>query len=176
MKKLIWLLMLVLFIGTAFAGSIENLQYTDDNMWWKTTKTINDYSVVIDADTLQGHSAGDFFSYSDNSANSVQTYISSRETAWTDTGLSFGSMVNFLTGGNNMNGFSSFIDWLFSIFATRKQLDACHARIDAIEARHYGVSVDDYQMYYASQMAKESQTGAYTYQGWTCTEDGICLS
>ena len=60
------LVMLVMAASLVNAGSIEDLNYKDRNWFWDVNRQVDDYSVTIDADTLDGLTADDLQQYTDD--------------------------------------------------------------------------------------------------------------
>jgi hypothetical protein len=78
MKAIVYFAMVLLLAGFAVAGSIDDLDYKDRGFLGQdTNRQIDDHSVTIDADTLDGQTAGDILDdandYTDDAVNDEAT-------------------------------------------------------------------------------------------------------
>lgn len=124
MKKAIsWIGVLVLLSSFCIAGSIEDLQYKDQNLFWDNTRTTNDYDVNIDADTLEGQSVS---SLTSNIANSVKPKG--------EPGMGKNDLSYWLTGsGYLFDEYDNLMEYLFDVFEA-KYFERMELRMDRIEA------------------------------------------
>jgi hypothetical protein len=163
MKKIISLVA-ILMMAVAFvtAGSITDMQYKDKNLVWDTTRTVNDYDVDVDADTLGG------YNYS-----SMISYIDSNDAV--GSGISYHTVNNLLYGsGEWTDKYDNYYQLILDKFATKKELEDLKAKIAILEQAVFGktISQEAVNMQVALTKAKESgkevQTGKWYCTGKVC--------
>jgi len=199
MKKIICVIaMLLLSIGMVSAGSINDLQYKDKNLWWDKTRTTNDDDVVIDADTVNGVDVNKEIYYNQNriKANKgriarnyradrfTMNYIKSNEGIWSrdekgeSDGMSKGTMFRYLVGNKLVSSFfdewDNFKEWVEWYFISKEE---AHNRMDRLQAMiMIGWNASDNELSLKATQIKAVRTGEQqTWDGYTCYRDGMCL-
>ena len=56
MKRIMYVVMLLLALQLVSAGSITDLNYKDKVLFWDTNRQVDDYNVGVNADLLEGNS------------------------------------------------------------------------------------------------------------------------
>lgn len=122
-KLLIYLVAIMLLAIGVNGGSIEDLNYKDKVLFWDTNRQVDDYSVKINADTVDGYSAEDLM----KDEASVITYNSGG-------GMNMNSLGNYLFGEYDyFSYFDTAMTRLYQIFVTHSQLEDSNRKIDRLE-------------------------------------------
>ena len=184
MKKLIGLITVLMLFSMVLvsAGSIEDLDYKDSNLFWNLDRQVDDYDVEIDADTLDGYSAN-YFKHKDRQTNK---YINSNEAEWikddasvsySGSGMDSRRLSRYLTGFTDMfDVYDNFVDYLETIFATKVDVENAQLRMDNLEARiNLGAdATSDEIMKEALIIGAERKGMPLVINGMTCTK-GMCI-
>ena len=123
-KAIIYLAMFVMLSSIVFGGSIENLDYKDRWLFGDNNRQVDDYSVNIDADTLEGQTA-------DQIATTAAGRVSPPKI---EGGMDKSGISKWLIGdGSLFKKYDTFKDWLV-VFLNENFFESRDLRMDRIEA------------------------------------------
>ena len=143
--------MALLCISFAVAGSIEGLNYKDRACCHTYYRTINDGNVEVDADTVEGYG--------------VDALL--KDEVGGSGGISYGNMLYFLTGNREWAKFGNYLEYLATEFAPWDEIDRLEARIQRLELE---AGLEPVELKYAQALIKANRLNhaIVTDDGFTC--------